>query len=75
MLERFLEELWEKLLYQLYRMTSSQQLGRYKLAQDRNLDVSKMYKEEHTEAVLLVYAAITFNSVNRKVFLCNINVV
>ena len=37
--------------------------------------MSKMYKEEHTEAVLLVDAANAFNSVNRKVFLHNINVV
>ena len=35
----------------------------------------KMYKEEHTEAVLLVDAANGFNFVNRKVFLHNINVV
>ena len=35
----------------------------------------KMYKEEHTEAVLLVDAADGFNSVNRKVFLHNISVV
>ena len=34
-----------------------------------------MYKEEYTEAVLLVDAANAFNSVNRKVFLHNINVV
>ena len=32
----------------------------------------KMYKEEHTEAVLLVDAANAFNSVNRKVFLRNV---
>ena len=37
--------------------------------------MSKMYKEEHTEAVLLVDAANTFNSVNRKGFLYNISVV
>ena len=37
--------------------------------------MSKMYKGEHTEAVLLVDAANAFNSVNRKVFLNNINVV
>ena len=35
----------------------------------------KMYKEKHTEAVFLVDAANAFNSVNRKVFLDNINVV
>ena len=34
-----------------------------------------MYKEEHAEPVLLVDAANAFNSVNRKVFLHNINVV
>ena len=34
----------------------------------------KIYKEEHTEVVLLVDAANGFNSVNRKVFLHNINV-
>ena len=38
-------------------------------------DMSKMYKEEHAEAVLLVYAVIAFNSVNRKVFLRDINIV
>ena len=38
-------------------------------------DMSKMYKKEHTEAVLLVDASKLFNSVNRKVFLHNINVV
>ena len=32
----------------------------------------KMYKEEHTEAVLLADAANAFNSVNRKVFLHNV---
>ena len=37
--------------------------------------MSKIYKEEHTEAVLLVDATNVFNSVNRKVFLHNINVV
>ena len=37
--------------------------------------MSKMYKEEHTEVVLLVDAANAFNSVNRKIFLHNINVV
>ena len=37
--------------------------------------MSKMYKREHTEAVPLVDAANAFNSVNRKVFLHNINVV
>ena len=37
--------------------------------------MSKMNKEEHTEAVLLVDAANAFNSVNRKVFLYNINAV
>ena len=37
--------------------------------------MSKIYKEEHTEAVLLVDAANAFNSVNRKIFLHNINVV
>ena len=37
--------------------------------------MSKIYKEEHTEAVLLVDAANAFNSVNRKVFLHNINIV
>ena len=37
--------------------------------------MSKMYKKEHTEAVLLVDASKLFNSVNRKVFLHNINVV
>ena len=36
--------------------------------------VRKMHKEEHTEAVLLVDAANAFNSVNRKVFVHNINV-
>ena len=36
--------------------------------------MSKMY-EEHTEAVLLVDVAKAFNSVTRKVFLHNINVV
>ena len=35
----------------------------------------KMYKEEHTEAVLLVDAVHSFNSVNRKDFLHNIDVV
>ena len=35
----------------------------------------EMYKEEHTEAVLLVDAANPFNSVTRKVFLHNIKVV
>ena len=35
----------------------------------------KIYKEEHTEAVLLVGAANAFNSLNRKGFLHNINVV
>ena len=35
----------------------------------------EMYKEKHTEAVLLVDAANAFNSVNRKVFLYNIDVV
>ena len=35
----------------------------------------KIYKEEHTEAVLLVGAANAFNSLNRKGFLPNINVV
>ena len=35
----------------------------------------KMYKEERTEAVLLVDAENAFNSVNRKVFLHNVNVV
>ena len=34
-----------------------------------------MYKEKHTETVLLVDAANTFNSVNKKVFLHNINIV
>ena len=34
-----------------------------------------MHKEEHTEAILLVDIANVFNSVNRKMFLCNINVV
>ena len=34
-----------------------------------------MYKEEYTEAVLLVDAAKAFNSVNRKVFLYSINTV
>ena len=37
--------------------------------------MSKMYKEEHTEVVLLVDATNAFNSVNRKIFLHNINVV
>ena len=37
--------------------------------------MSKMYKEEHTEAVLLADAANAFDFVNRKVFLHNINVV
>ena len=37
--------------------------------------IYKMYKEEHTEAVLVVDAASAFNSVIRKVFLHNINVV
>ena len=37
--------------------------------------MSKMYKEEHTKAVLLVGTANAFNSVNRKVFLHNINIV
>ena len=35
--------------------------------------LSKIYKEEHTEAVLLVDAANAFSSVNRKIFLHNIN--
>ena len=35
----------------------------------------KMYKEEHTEAVLLVDAVHSSNSVNRKDFLHNIDVV
>ena len=35
----------------------------------------KMYKEEHTEEVLLVDRANAFSSANRKVFLHNINVV
>ena len=35
----------------------------------------EMYKEEHTEAVLLDDAANTFNSVSRKDFLHNIKVV
>ena len=35
--------------------------------------MSKMYKEEHTDAVLLGDAANAFSSVNRKVFLHNIN--
>ena len=34
----------------------------------------KMHEEEHTEAILLVDAVNTFNSVNRKVFLHSINV-
>ena len=34
--------------------------------------MSKMYKEEHTEAIFLVDAANAFNSVNRKVFLHNV---
>ena len=38
-------------------------------------DMYKMHKEGHTEAVLLVDAANTFNSVNRKVFLHNINII
>ena len=38
-------------------------------------DMSKMYKEEHTEAVLLVDTANAFNFVNRKIFLHNIKVV
>ena len=37
--------------------------------------MTKMYKEEHTEAVILADAANAFNSVNRKVFLHNINAV
>ena len=37
--------------------------------------IHKMYKEEYTEAVLLVDAANAFNFVNRKVFRHNINVV
>ena len=37
--------------------------------------MSRMYKEEHTEAVLLEDAANALNSVSRKVFLHNINVV
>ena len=37
--------------------------------------MSKIYKEEHTEVVLLVDAANMFNSVNRKVFLHSINIV
>ena len=37
--------------------------------------MSKMYKEEHYKALLLAGAANAFNSVNRKVFLHNINVV
>ena len=35
----------------------------------------KMYKKEHIEAVLLADAANAFNSVNRKVFLHNIDIV
>ena len=34
----------------------------------------KMYKEQHTEAVLLVDATNAFNSVNKKVFVHNTNV-
>ena len=37
--------------------------------------MSKIYKEEHTKTVLLVDTANAFNSVNRKVFLHNSNVV
>ena len=37
--------------------------------------ISKMYKEEHTDTILLVDAANAFNSINREVFLHNINVV
>ena len=35
----------------------------------------EMYKEGYTEAVLVVDAANALNSINRKVFLHNINVV
>ena len=34
----------------------------------------KMYKEQHTEAVLLVDATNAYNSVNKKVFVHNTNV-
>ena len=39
------------------------------------LAINKMYKEEHNDVVRLVDAANAFNSVNRKVFLHNNNVV
>ena len=37
--------------------------------------VNNIFQDEQTEAVLLVDAANAFNSVNRKVFLHNINII
>ena len=37
--------------------------------------MQKIFKDEHTEAVLLLDTGNAFNSVNRKVFLHNINVI
>ena len=34
-----------------------------------------IFEEENTEAILLIYAANAFNSINRNVFLHNINII